>query len=289
MPEDERMTEAAPTLPDGPRAFPRDQLVPIISEDIAYTKSFEELIRTIDLVQRNRIPVLLRGDAGCGKNQAIFCLASRLKQPVIRINCSGDLRTSSLLGRMAPTEDGRFRWQDGLITQAVRQGCWLVLDEINALEADILFSLHGLIDEGRIAVANNSEIVTAHPSFRLFATMNPSRYFATKPLNQALLDRMAVVEVEFDREIDLHLLRKLALPPEDEAALLKLVDSIRDACQEGQISQNFGHRTMDNVVRLAPMFGLDRALDMAFVLKLEEVERAAVKTLVNDFTKKLGP
>ncbi len=264
-----------------------ERSIPRVKEDIAYTNSFKELIRTIDLIQQSRLPVLLIGEAGSGKNQSIFCLASGQRRPVIRINCSGDLRTSSLLGRMSPTEEGHFRWQDGMITQAIRDGYWLVLDEINALEADILFSLHGLIDEGRISVANNSEVIDAHPDFRLFATMNPSRYFATKPLNQALMDRMAVVEVEFDPEIDAHLLRRLSLPPDDEAGFLKLVESIRDACRDGQISQNFGHRTMDNVTRLAPLFGLDRALDISFTSKLEEVEKAAVKTMIYDFTRKL--
>jgi MoxR-like ATPase len=245
-----------------------ERSIPRVREDIAYTRSFKELIRTIDLIQQSRLPVLLIGEAGSGKNQSIFCLASSLRRPTIRINCSGDLRTSSLLGRMSPTPEGHFSWQDGMITQAIRHGYWLVLDEINALEADILFSLHGLIDEGRISVANNSEIIDAHPDFRL-------------------LDRMAVVEVEFDPEIDAHLLKRLSLPADDEAGFLKLVESIRDACKDGQISQNFGHRTMDNVTRLAPLFGLDRALDIAFTSKLEEVEKAAVKTMIYDFTRKL--
>ncbi|HOQ26497.1 MAG TPA: sigma 54-interacting transcriptional regulator, partial [Methanomassiliicoccaceae archaeon] len=85
-----------------------ERSIPRIKDDIAYTRSFKELIRTIDLIQQSRLPVLLIGEAGSGKNQAIFCLASSLRRPVIRINCSGDLRTSSLLGRMSPTEDGHF-------------------------------------------------------------------------------------------------------------------------------------------------------------------------------------
>ncbi|NLI73476.1 MAG: MoxR family ATPase [Euryarchaeota archaeon] len=264
-----------------------EKSIPKIEKDIAYTRSFRELIRTIDLIQQSHLPVLLIGEAGSGKNQSIFCLASEQNRPVIRINCSGDLRTSSLLGRMSPTEEGHFHWQDGMITQAIRYGYWLVLDEINALEADILFSLHGLIDEGRISVANNSEIIDAHPDFRLFATMNPSRYFATKPLNQALLDRMAVVEVDFDPGIDAYLIKRLSLNSDDETSFLKLIDKIRDACKDGQISQNFGHRTIDNVTKLAPLFGLDRAIDISFTSKLEEIEKAAVKTMIYDFTRKL--
>ena len=45
---------------------------------------------------------------------------------------------------------------------------------------------------------------------------------------------------------------------------------------------------MDNVTKLAPLFGLDRALDIAFTSKLEEVERAAVKTMIYDFMRKLA-
>jgi len=169
------MSDVLRPCPADRQMSPREKLVPRVKDDLAYTNSFNDLIHTIDLIQKNGLPVLLRGEAGSGKNQSIFCLAARLGQPVVRINCSGDLRTSSLLGRMAPTEDGHFHWQDGMITQAIREGYWLVLDELNALEADILFSLHGLIDDGRISVANNSEVIDAHPEFRLFATMNPSR------------------------------------------------------------------------------------------------------------------
>lgn len=273
-----------------PKAKPFDRgiHIPRVGANIIMTDHFKKLVNTLGLLADSNIPVLLKGEAGSGKNQAIFCLAAERKMPVIRINCSGDLRTSSLLGRMVPTADNQFTWQDGFIPLAIREGCYLVLDEINALEADILFSLHGLLDEGKLSVANNSEVVVAHEDFRLFATMNPSRYFATKPLNQALLDRLAVVPVDYDQDIDSALIDRLGLDEAEKTAFNNLVGRIRVACMDGQIGQNFGHRTLDNIARMKPLVGLPDAIEFAFASKLEDAERAAVKSMIMDFTKILN-
>ena len=260
----------------------KELMIPKHNEDLIITKQVQETMDKIDRLQKMKYPCLLVGHAGVGKNQLINEVAHKNQQTVIKINCSGDMRTSSLLGRVTPSETGKFVWDDGLIITAIREGHWLILDEINSLDADILFALHGLIDDGFITLANNSEVVMAHENFRLFATMNPISYFGVKTLNQALADRFAIIEVGFDEEIDQALIKQLKYGKDVQASLMMLIINIRNEYELQEISQNFGHRTLSNVVRLCEYFDLMDALNMAYCNKLPETQRASIKTLFKD-------
>ena len=267
----------------------RKALIPRHNQDLVISKkvktnmdALDKLVDTHPTGGLNGYPTLIVGHAGVGKNQLISEVANRRQQPLVKINCSGDMRTSSLLGRIAPNESGQFNWQDGLLIEAIRKGYWLDLDEINSLDADILFSIHGLIDDGFMTLANNSEIVYAHQDFRLFATMNPISYYGVKTLNQALLDRFAVVEMGFDDEVDKALIKQLNQPEEIQTSLMNVITNIRLIYDEGEVTQNFGHRTLHNVVVLSRQFDLGKALDMAYTNKLPDGEKASVKTIIND-------
>jgi MoxR-like ATPase len=262
------------------------ELIPKISNEIYMTKNYTKLVNKIETLAKMKYPVLLVGHAGAGKNQAINVVANRNNQPVIRVNCSGDMRTSSLLGRITTDKDGKITWQDGLMVRAIRNGYWLVLDEINSPDVDILFALHGLLDEGIITISNNSEIVHAHPNFRLFATMNPQSYYGVKTLNQALLDRFAMEVVEFDSDIDKKIMEKLDQPEGVKIALTTLITNIRNPGEDSDsaLSQNFGHRTLANVVRLSKEFDLQDAINMAYANKLPPSESGPFKSLANDLT-----
>lgn len=264
------------------KVLSKDMMIPKHNDNLIVTDTVANTMEAIEKLQNMQYPTLLVGHAGVGKNQMIGEVANKLRKPVIKINCSGDMRTSSLLGRMAPNQEGKFVWEDGLIIKAIREGYWLILDEINCLDADILFCLHGLIDDGFITLANNSEVVEAHPDFRMFATMNPINYFGVKTLNQALADRFAIIEVGFDRKIDEALIKKLAYPKEIQTSLLTLIANIRTEYEKGDLSQNFGHRTLANCVNLATEFDLLDALNMSYCNKLPESQMASIKTMFKD-------
>lgn len=269
----------------------RKALIPRHNPDLVISKKVKTNMVTIENLVDMKPPgglngysILIVGHAGVGKNQLIAEVANKRQQPLIKINCSGDMRTSSLLGRIAPNERGEFVWQDGLLIEAIRKGYWLDLDEINSLDADILFAIHGLIDDGFMTLATNSEIVYAHENFRIFATMNPISYYGVKTLNQALLDRYVVLEMDFDNEVDAKLIQQLNQPEEVKTALANVINGIRIVYDEGEVTQNFGHRTLHNVVLLSKVFELNMALDLAYTNKLPDGEKASVKTIINDLT-----
>jgi len=158
---------------------------------------------------KNNFPVLLIGPAGCGKTSLIKWLASETKNGYRRIQLNGSTGIDNFVGKWLINKNGTF-WCDGILTDAMRKGHWLLLDEINASLPEILFVLHSILDDDRVLILDekDKEVVTPHPDFRLFAAMNPeSEYAGTKELNKALLDRFPIVlETEYSdvkKEIDI--------------------------------------------------------------------------------------
>jgi MoxR-like ATPase len=89
-----------------------------------------------------------------------------------------------------------WRWQDGLVVEAMREGWWIVLDELNLAEPQILERLNPVLEREPMLVLtehDNSVIgrggTPVHPDFRIFATMNPAEYAGRSPLSPAYRDR----------------------------------------------------------------------------------------------------
>jgi cobaltochelatase CobS len=154
--------------------------------------------------------VLLVGPPGCGKTEGVRHLAAKVKRPFRSINLTGNTTTDDIIGRWVlrardvQGKDGSVAmapetiWVDGVLVQAMRRGWIVVMDEINGAEDSVLFCLRSLLD-GRRSITlteKDGEVVTAHPNFRLYATMNPSEdgiYGGTHELNAADMERFPKV------------------------------------------------------------------------------------------------
>lgn len=70
-----------------------------------------------------------------------------------------------------------FRFEEGILVKALREGHWLILDEINLAPSDVLQRMKGLLNpassEKFVLSENDGEEISPHPNFRLFACMNP--------------------------------------------------------------------------------------------------------------------
>ncbi len=89
-----------------------------------------------------------------------------------------------------------WRWQDGLVVRAMRQGWWVVLDELNLAEPQILERLNSVLErEPSLVLTEHDNSVLGpggepvHPDFRVFATMNPAEYAGRSVLSPAYRNR----------------------------------------------------------------------------------------------------
>lgn len=75
---------------------------------------------------------------------------------------------------------GCFEWVDSMLVKALRNGHWLLIDNVNLCSASVLDRLNGLLEPGghlalseRGVIDGNIPVVRPHPEFRLFLAMDP--------------------------------------------------------------------------------------------------------------------
>jgi MoxR-like ATPase len=122
-----------------------------------------------------------------------------------------------LIGREKIPVTG-WRFQEGYLPQAMRHGWWILLDEMNLAETQVLERLNcalenppGLVlTEGSGMVFGQNGDVPVHPAFRMLATMNPAEYTGRAIMSQAFADRWGLWHQAAgpgEREIEQLLLR----------------------------------------------------------------------------------
>ncbi|MBL8702744.1 MAG: AAA family ATPase [Alphaproteobacteria bacterium] len=142
-------------------------------------------------------PCLLEGPTATSKTSAMMFLASLLGQGVIRVNLNGQTDTAELIGRYEPI--GReWRWSPGAVPRAMREGLWLMLDEINLCDPNVIERLNSVLEswpslylgefDGSVIGGPGGEPV--HTDFRVLASLNPTDgYVGRSSLSPALRDR----------------------------------------------------------------------------------------------------
>ncbi|MGE5650642.1 MAG: CbbQ/NirQ/NorQ/GpvN family protein [Bacillota bacterium] len=155
---------------------------------------------------RQGLPVMLKGPTGCGKTRFVEHMAWRLGRPMVSVACHDDLTANDLLGRFLIRGDETV-WQDGPVTQAVRRGAILYLDEVVEARPDTTVAIHPLSDHRRmLSLDKTGEVIAAAPGFQLVISYNPSYQHALKDLKPSTRQRFVALEFDFPdsaREVEI--------------------------------------------------------------------------------------
>ncbi|KAB5558727.1 hypothetical protein GE09DRAFT_1203577 [Coniochaeta sp. 2T2.1] len=156
------------------------------------------LLNLVRATSTRRYPVLIQGPTSAGKTSMIEFLANFTGNKFVRINNHEHTDLQEYLGTYVSGSDGKLKFQEGILVQAMRQGSWIVLDELNLAPTDVLEALNRLLDENReLLIPETQEIVRPHENFMLFATQNPAGlYGGRKVLSRAFRNRF--LELHFD-------------------------------------------------------------------------------------------
>ncbi|XP_068087248.1 midasin [Hyperolius riggenbachi] len=86
-----------------------------------------------------------------------------------------------LLNTVEGQSSGTFEWVDGMLVQALQNGDWLLMDNVNFCSSSVLDRLNALLEPGGVLTVSERGVIdgciptiSPHPNFRLFLSMDPS-------------------------------------------------------------------------------------------------------------------
>lgn len=222
---------------------PRDdaQVDPVTSrKNFVLTKSVEENLRHVARAALiSKYPVLLQGPTSAGKTSLISYLAARLGQKCVRINNHEHTDIQEYLGSYVSDSNGKLAFKEGVLVEAVRNGWWIILDELNLAPSEVLEALNRLLDDNReLFLPETQETVKPHPKFMLFATQNPpGLYGGRKVLSRAFRNRFLEIQVDEvpSQELQTILQERSSLPPSYCAILIDIMRQLQLVRQQSSV------------------------------------------------------
>ncbi|KAI8927583.1 hypothetical protein BC831DRAFT_533163 [Entophlyctis helioformis] len=139
---------------------------------LVLTPSTAANLRRMGLAISLGLPILLEGAPGVGKT-ALVEEASRIvgAPDLLKIHLGDQTDSKLLLGTyMTTSTPGSFKWQPGVLTTAVSEGKWILIEDIDLAPVDVVAVLVPLLETRWLHIASRGERIRAKNSFRIFAT-----------------------------------------------------------------------------------------------------------------------
>jgi gas vesicle protein GvpN len=198
-------------------------------------------------------PVHFRGPAGSGKTTMAMHVASQLGRPVMLMMGDDEFNTSDLVGKekgfrrrrvvdnyvhtvLKTEEDMTQHWVSNRLTVACQEGLTLVYDEFTRSRPEANNVLLSVLEERLLvlpSMPNKSGYVRVNPDFHALFTSNPEDYVGVHKSQDALLDRMITIDLEYlDRETEVAITAARAVVSRADAE--RIVDLVRGFRASGQ-------------------------------------------------------
>ena len=245
--------------------------------------NLENLVRA---TSSRQFPVLIQGPTSSGKTSMIEYLAKRTGHQFVRINNHEHTDLQEYLGTYVSGLDGRLQFQEGLLVKALREGHWIVLDELNLAPTDVLEALNRLLDDNReLLIPETQQVVRPHENFMLFATQNPAGlYGGRKTLSRAFRNRF--LELHFDDipvdELQEILHRRTQLPESRCKRIVAVYRELSVLRQEQRLFEQKSFATLRDLFRwaLRPNDTIEQLAANGFMLLAERVRKAEERQIL---------
>jgi midasin len=214
-----------------------------VESDFILTPTFKSLVKKLaSIVAVSDYAVILEGPTSAGKTSTVQYLANVTHNRVIRINNHMHTDIQEYIGSYVPSQSdttGKLVFQEGILVEAVRNGYWVILDELNLAPSEVLEALNRLLDDNReLHIVETQRTVKAHPNFRIFATQNPTEgYGGRKELSEAFKNRFILIKVSDvpTDELQEILVQKCGLPKSRAALMVKTLENLQIYRSQGNL------------------------------------------------------
>lgn len=202
---------------------------------------------TIKMCIENNIPVYLAGDAGTGKNYTLEQISWELGLEFYFTNSvQQEYKLTGFIDAGGVYHETEFY-------KAFKNGGIFFLDEMDASIPEVLVLLNAAIANRYFEFPTGR--IKAHKNFRVVAAGNTvgsgadDMYTGRLALDQATLDRFAIIDFDYDRNIELHIAK-------GNTALVDFIEDLRKTAKQNGICATFSYRCIGMVTKLEKA-GLD--------------------------------
>lgn len=244
-----------------------------ISREIDSVRDFAIL----DYAHKCRRNVLLLGPTGSGKTTLPIAWSAARQRRCYSVSGNQSVEPSQLFGKFVPDGVGGFVWIDGPVTEIVRNGGTLILDEVNFISPKIATVLFSLLDTRReiTLLDHHGEVIRGSDDLLIVATGNPG-YRGTNILNEAFVNRFAIqLEWGYDDAVE----KKLV----SSKSLREMVNAIRAQAENAGIETPLGTNVMLEMEEVARELGWTFARANFLSRFTAGDERMAVEVIVNTY------
>ncbi|MBO7645130.1 MAG: AAA family ATPase [Alphaproteobacteria bacterium] len=168
-------------------------------EEYSYSDVFQGVLNDMKLNN----PVMLVGPAGCGKSTLLYKVSQKLELPYYPMSVNSHTTVYDIVGYKNANGD----YVGTAFRDAYEKGGIFSFEEIDAGNPNVLTVIHQALDTSDFYLFPDGS-VKKHKDFRLCASANtygngPTRqYVGRNPLDAATLDRFAVVDVDYDEDLE---------------------------------------------------------------------------------------
>jgi MoxR-like ATPase len=145
--------------------------------------------------------IVLEGPPGTSKTTLLRAITAEWGIPLLFVEGNADLTPSRLVGHHNPARVLREDYSadnfvSGPLVEAMREGGFLYIEEFNRAPDDTLNTLLTAMAERQVTVPRVGTI-TAKPTFRVIASMNPYDNVGTVRLSTSISDRLCRLSVDY--------------------------------------------------------------------------------------------
>lgn len=234
-------------------------------------------MRDLDILKyahQEKKNVLLEGDTGPGKTSMVLAYCAVEGVPLVTVQCNGGIDPNSFFGGPVYDPDtGGVKWQDSAVTEVIRYGGCLYLDEPNFMVPKTSAVLHGLLDKRRqiTIMEKGNEMIKAADDLFIVGAYNDA-YEGTRPLNAAFKNRFKMkLHIDYDRDVE----SKLVCMP----VVLDMADKLRSSRKAGDLDTPVSTNMLIELEEFAIDLGLEFAKEN-FIAAFSAEEREAVSNVM---------
>jgi len=251
--------------------------------------NYDLILKTI--LSKVFFPIYIVGHTGNGKTLQVEQACAAAGREFFRVNITAETEEDDLLGQFQ-LRDGNTVWEDGPVTQSLKRGGVLLLDELDLASPRIL-CLQSILEGKGVLIKRTGQWIPASRGFTIIATANTKgrsdesgRYVGTNTQNDAFLERFVfTLEQDYptaavERKIVNHNLKHYNAADSDFAAILvKWAGLTREGFANGTLEEFITTRRLCHIAKtFALVHDRARAVELC-VSRFESVTRSALLDL----------